>query len=111
MIDIRDELSTTISANPFDYDFSEPTLKAFRIWLQSRYPSLAALNAEWETKFAAWDDVRPFTTDQIKNRQASGDAQPQGNPNWQADSGGRHHIFLFDGTWNDDTGVNPADFT
>ena len=34
-----------------------------------------------------------------------------GNPNWQTDSGGRHHIFLFDGTWNDDTGVNPADFT
>lgn len=33
------------------------------------------------------------------------------NPNWQTDSGGRHHIFLFDGTWNDDTGVNPADFT
>ena len=33
------------------------------------------------------------------------------NPDWQADSGGRHHIFLFDGTWNDETGVNPADFT
>jgi len=33
------------------------------------------------------------------------------NPGWQADSGGRHHIFLFDGTWNDDTGVNPVGFT
>ena len=33
------------------------------------------------------------------------------NPAWQTDSGGRHHIFLFDGTWNDDTGVNPTDFT
>ena len=33
------------------------------------------------------------------------------NPAWQTNSGGRHHIFLFDGTWDDDTGVNPADFT
>ena len=31
---IRDELSTTLSANPFDYDFSDHTLKAFRTWLQ-----------------------------------------------------------------------------
>lgn len=30
---------------------------------------------------------------------------------WRADSGGRHHVFLFDGTWNDETGPNPADFT
>ncbi|HEX2854034.1 MAG TPA: DUF2235 domain-containing protein [Opitutaceae bacterium] len=33
------------------------------------------------------------------------------NPDWKTDSGGRHHIFLFDGTWNDSTGMNPADFT
>ncbi len=33
------------------------------------------------------------------------------NPDWKDDSGGRHHVFLFDGTWNDDTGMNPADFT
>ena len=30
---------------------------------------------------------------------------------WQVDSGGRHHVFLFDGTWNDETGPNPADFS
>lgn len=33
------------------------------------------------------------------------------NPGWQTNSGGRHHIFLFDGTWDDETGINPADFT
>lgn len=33
------------------------------------------------------------------------------NPAWKTDSGGRHHIFLFDGTWDDDTGINPANFT
>jgi hypothetical protein len=81
---IRDELSVTISANPFDYDFSPAALAAFRVWLKTQYPDLAALNTEWETQFAAWDDVRPFTTDQIKNRMASGEALPRGNPDWQA---------------------------
>jgi uncharacterized protein (DUF2235 family) len=33
------------------------------------------------------------------------------NPDWKTDSGGRHHVFLFDGTWNDDTGINPSNFT
>ena len=82
--DIRDELSTTISANPFDYDFNPITLQKFREWLKTQYASLDALNAEWDTKFATWDDVKPFTTDQIKNRMASGDAIPRGNPDWQA---------------------------
>jgi hypothetical protein len=80
---IRDELSTTISANPFDYDFGPIALAHFREWLRTQYADLAALNAEWETKFASWDEVRPFTTDQIKNRMASGDALPRGKPDWQ----------------------------
>jgi hypothetical protein len=33
------------------------------------------------------------------------------NPDWKQSSNNRHHIFLFDGTWNDETGINPADFT
>ncbi len=84
LADIRDELSTTISANPFDYDFSPATLSAFRSWLQTQYPSLAALNAGWDTSFATWESVMPFTTDRIKNRMASGEALPRGNPDWQA---------------------------
>jgi hypothetical protein len=80
---IRDELSTTISANPFDYDFGPVALKHFRDWLSTQYTNLAALNAEWETKFATWDEVKPFTTDQIKNRMASGEALPRGKPDWQ----------------------------
>ena len=84
LYDIRDELSTTISANPFDYDFHPLALAGFRKWLQTRYPSLEALNSQWDTKFATWDDVKPFMTDQIKNRMASGDAIPRGKPDWQA---------------------------
>lgn len=82
--DLRDELSTTISANPFDYDFGEHSLQGFRKWLQGEYREISALNAQWGTDFASWEDVRPFTTDRIKNRMASGDALPRGNPDWQA---------------------------
>lgn len=86
--DIRDELSTTISANPFDYDFSPTALAGFRDWLKTQYADLAALNAEWDTHFAKWEDVKPFTTDQIKNRMAGADADalgfPKGKPDWQA---------------------------
>lgn len=81
--DIRDELSTTISANPFDYDFNPIVLGQFRAWLKTQYSDLAALNAEWQTHHGSWDEVKPFTTDQIKNRLASGDALPRGQPDWQ----------------------------
>ena len=86
--DIRDELSTTISANPFDYDFSPTALAGFRDWLKTQYADLAALNTEWDTHFAKWEDVKPFTTDQIKNRMAGGEPDalgfPRGKPVWQA---------------------------
>jgi len=80
--DIRDELSVTISANPFDYDFSRMTLSAFRTWLKTQYRDLATLNTQWETQFSSWEDVRPFTTDQVKNRMGSGQALPRGKPDW-----------------------------
>ena len=82
--DLRDELSVTISANPFDYDFAPVTLAAFRDWLRERHGDLAALNRAWATDFASWDDVRPFTTDEIKSRMAGGGAMPRGQPDWQA---------------------------
>jgi hypothetical protein len=82
--DIRDELSTTISANPFDYDFSPIALAGFREWLKTRYPGLEALNRQWETRFGAWDEVMPFTTDEIKQRMAENVALPKGKPDWQA---------------------------
>jgi hypothetical protein len=82
--DIRDELSTTVSANPFDYDLGPRALAGFRDWLRTQYADLAALNQEWETAFPDWAAVRPFTTDQIKNRMASGEAQPRGRPDWGA---------------------------
>ena len=80
--DIRDELSTTLSANPFDYDFSPQSLAGFRTWLKAQYPSLDALNSRWQTTFSRWDAVAPFSTDRIKNRKAGGGAEPRGKPDW-----------------------------
>ena len=84
LYDIRDELSTTVSANPFDYDFAPVSLAAFRRWLAMRYPSLDALNIAWLTAFSSWDAVTPFATDEIKAR-LCGCVFAQGQkPDWQA---------------------------
>jgi hypothetical protein len=82
--DLRDELSVTISANPFDYDFAPAALAAFRVWLRERYADLAALNAQWDTDFAGWEEVRPFTTDRMKARMATGARMPAVPPDWGA---------------------------
>lgn len=83
--DLRDELSTTISANPFDYDFGPRALAGFRTWLKTQYDGLARLNEQWGTKFADWNDVKPFTTDQIKARMAgSVSPVPETAPDWRA---------------------------
>ncbi|MBI3868759.1 MAG: beta-galactosidase [Verrucomicrobia bacterium] len=80
LYDIRDELSTTISANPFDYDFHPKALESFRRWLRESYGTLEALNQEWDATFASWESVVPFTTDEIKARMASGRSQPGQKP-------------------------------
>jgi len=84
LYDIRDELSVTVSANPFDYDFAPASLAALRLRLRQHYPSLDALNAAWLTRFNAWEAVRPFSTDEIKARLAGrGEALNQ-QPDWAA---------------------------
>jgi len=46
----------------WDFDLSPASLAGMRAWLRQQYASLAALNAEWGTHFAHWEDVRPETT-------------------------------------------------
>ncbi len=52
----------------WDFDLSPGSLAGMRVWLHQTYGSLAALNAEWGTAFARWDDVRPETTRQAMQR-------------------------------------------
>lgn len=60
-----DELSITHYVTPFDYDFTPICLDKFREWLGSQYESLNALNTEWATDFATWDEVMPMTADEV----------------------------------------------
>ncbi len=63
-----DEMSLTHYTSYYDYCFSPNTLAAFRDWLKARYKSLDDLNRDWETAFAAWEDVVPMTLDEVRGR-------------------------------------------
>ena len=65
---LGDEMSTTHYVTPYDYDFHPDALDAFRQWLSGEYADVAALNAEWETAFASWDEVLPMTAHEVKDR-------------------------------------------
>ena len=67
-----DECSVTSYMKPFDYDFNDSALEAMRSWLKGQYGSVENLNKEWETTFSTWEAVKPFTTDQAKDRQSKG---------------------------------------
>jgi hypothetical protein len=46
---------------PWDFDFSEASLRGFRRWLQGHYADLAALDREWGGDFRDWGQVTPMT--------------------------------------------------
>ena len=46
----------------WDFDWSPASLAGFRAWLETQYTSLPALNAEWGTAFARWENVLPENT-------------------------------------------------
>ena len=52
----------------WDFDLSPVSLSGMRAWLRQRYGSLDALNGEWGTRFARWDDVQPETTPRVMAR-------------------------------------------
>ena len=60
---LADEAGIGDLAAAWDADISPPSVAGMREWLQTRYPSLPALNVEWGTDFASWDAVQPMLTD------------------------------------------------
>lgn len=60
---LGDEIGIADLAANWDFDVSPPSLAGMRLWLRGRYPSLAALNRQWGTAFASWEDVVPPTTE------------------------------------------------
>lgn len=45
-----------------NYDYSEPALKKFRLFLTERYGKIEQLNRVWKTRFLSWTEVRPPKT-------------------------------------------------
>ena len=62
--DLGDETGIADLSAFWDFDFSEPSLRAMRVWLREIYGGLDALNREWGTQFQRWADVIPPTTAQ-----------------------------------------------
>lgn len=67
---LADESSLTSYGDPFDFSWSPATLTKFQVWLKTQYPSLQALNKEWESHFTSCDQVMPLYTSEA---QAKGD--------------------------------------
>jgi len=67
-----DECSYTFEGGttPLDICFHPDSLREFRVWLKTQYPSLDALNAEWLTDFKDWDAVTPLPFDKVKGRKS-----------------------------------------
>jgi len=61
--DLADEAGIADLAAFWDFDLSPDSLAGFRDWLHAEYGTLAALNGEWGTGFATWEQVRPMLTD------------------------------------------------
>lgn len=51
---------------PTDVCFSEFCKADFRRYLKGTYRSLEALNAEWDTEYASWDEVMPAVLDDAR---------------------------------------------
>lgn len=64
-----DEQSITgYGGTPIDFCFSQYCLAEFRKFLKQRYGSLEKLNSEWQTSFSVWEDVVPFTKEEVQGR-------------------------------------------
>jgi len=65
---LGDETGIADLAAFWDFDLAPASLAGFRAWLRTQYPSLAALNREWGTRFVGWADVQPELTNAAMRR-------------------------------------------
>lgn len=68
---IGDEEALARKDGKADYCFSPSCLEGFRNALQTRYPSLAALNESWGSAFRTWEEVKPMTLDEVPTANGS----------------------------------------
>lgn len=60
---LADEAGIADLAAFWDFDLSPASLAGFGDWLRTQYSDVAALNREWGTGFATWEQVVPMLTD------------------------------------------------
>lgn len=65
---LGDETGIGDLAAYWDFDLSSYSVEGMRSWLKTRYPSLAALNREWDTDYRDWSEIRPMTTAEAMKR-------------------------------------------
>ncbi len=65
---LGDETGIGDLAAAWDADISPASVAAYRGWLATRYPDLAALNAQWGTHYDSFDTVQPELTDAALSR-------------------------------------------
>lgn len=53
-------------AGNYDLCFSDTCRADFRQWCREQYADIAALNAEWGTNYASFDEVEPITIDEAR---------------------------------------------
>jgi len=63
-----EEASLGYFSDGSDICWSPSCLEGFRKWLKELYRSLDALNREWETDYASWDDVVPLITAEAQEK-------------------------------------------
>lgn len=73
---IGDEIGIGDMASPHDLCASEWCLPRYRQWLKTRYGSLEALNAEWDSDYDAWEDVPMASTWAALGRAESANFSP-----------------------------------
>lgn len=65
---LADEPGIADLAAFWDFDLGPDSLAGFRAWLRTQYPSLDALNRQWDSAWTGWDAIRPEMTDAAMRR-------------------------------------------
>jgi len=65
---LTDELSITHFGDAFDFCFCQHCVRAFREWIKPQYKNLEELNQSYGTNFASWDEVRPVTAKEAREK-------------------------------------------
>ncbi|WP_308639619.1 beta-galactosidase [Paenibacillus silvisoli] len=62
----NDEGSLTCYSDELDLCFCPHCMRDMQAWLKLEYADLQALNRSWDTAFADWNDVQPYTREEAR---------------------------------------------